>query len=983
MTTGLTLELPALVTIGDDLRVQESTFATFALPALVSVGNVFNLQTSSLGSVALPALADVGGDVYIADNDDLVTLALPSLAAIGGQLDLQYHDDLESLALPSLVGDEALAVDVSGNPVLATVDLSGLEQAVEIRMINNELLAAVDLGALIGHDALDFLVSGHPALTTFTLGSLVRAGDITFTNNPVLSTCGLYTVLEQLEAMGTVTLQSNLEDGAACVCGPGADYVIGTGCVDIDECALGLDECEPTAVCDDLPGGYQCLCAEGTLDVNGDASECVPIDQIAAGYQHTCAIVETGALYCWGFNDTGKLGDGTQTQRPSPTRIGAAIGDGAWTKVSTAWNHTCGITTGGALYCWGNNLDGQIGRGNDDPAFPFRSPTQVGADIDWVEVTTGSKQTCGLRQSGPFKTLWCWGNLLTDASDVNGVFTRTFTPVQVGTGSNWVSLSAGGTHACGLRGLGELWCWGLNAVGQLGTGQPQNLGSVDPVRVASDRTWTSVDAGESHTCGITDEHMLYCWGAGWAGQLAQLDFDNRQYPTMVGPFISWQSVDAAYQNTCGVTTEGHLYCWGQNDYGQLGDGTNIDRNNITRVGAGVDWTAVAVGAEHACGLAAGAAKCWGSNDYGQLGDGDTTNRLVPALVSGPTWSAVDAGTFHNCAVKDGDIWCWGNNAGGPLGDGTTTMRTTPVALVEPDLSIVWTSVSGGRDHSCAITSESSLYCWGSDFYGQVGDGGFGGSVTPKPVTHVGVETGWSVVSTGTQHTCGIKDGALHCWGRNDNGRLGDGTVTLQTAPVQIGTSSGWTDVSAGDAHTCGIDAGDLYCWGLNSSGQLGDGSSTQSLVPVPIGTTLEWSSVVAGYYHTCAITVDEDLYCWGLNIDGQLGDTTTTASSTPVAIAADASWTKVAVHFGHTCALRDDGALFCWGGNTGGKLGIGTEERALAPTRVGLDTTWTEVTLGDGHTCGLRAGALLCWGRNHPNHVLGLGDTRTPHPVQF
>jgi alpha-tubulin suppressor-like RCC1 family protein len=352
----------------------------------------------------------------------------------------------------------------------------------------------------------------------------------------------------------------------------------------------------------------------------------------------------------------------------------------------------------------------------------------------------------------------------------------------------------------------------------------------------------------------------------------------------------WRSVSAGGRHTCAVKTTGTLWCWGSNNNGELGVGITIPESlvPVQESTDASDWATVSAGDLYTCAVkTTGTLWCWGYNFHGQLGDGTTTDSFVPVQESSHAsdWATVAAGISHTCAVKTtGTLWCWGDNDSGQLGDGTTTDSLVPVQ--ESTDASDWASVSAGAFHTCAVKTTGTLWCWGSNFSGELGDGTTTDSLVPvQESTHA---SDWASVSAGAFHTCAVKTtGTLWCWGYNNNGQLGDGTTTNSTAPVQESTdASDWATVDAGFFYTCAVKtAGTLWCWGRNIAGQLGDGTTTGSLVPVQVSThASDWATVSAGDEHTCAVKATGTLWCWGSNFSGELGDGTTTGSTTPVEV---------------------------------------------------------------------------------------------------
>lgn len=249
------------------------------------------------------------------------------------------------------------------------------------------------------------------------------------------------------------------------------------------------------------------------------------------------------------------------------------------------------------------------------------------------------------------------------------------------------------------------------------------------------------------------------------------------------------------------------------------------------------------------------------------------------------------------------------------------------------------------------------------------------------------------VAAGDGHSCAVFDGALYCFGDNQNGALGLGDFASQATPTRVGSASDWSLIGSGDGFSCGVRSGGVWCWGRGSSGQLGTGQFASSTVPLAVNFdafagSLEVEALDVGHQHACAISVDGALFCWGQNSEGQLAQADPwpdpgVNSSVPVRVGAGETWSKVACGQGHTCAIRADSSLWCWGRNSGGELGLGSEAEGQLrePARVGAEVDWEDVSAGQNHTCGVRAGVLYCWGNNESGQ-LGLDvDSFTPVPT--
>lgn len=350
---------------------------------------------------------------------------------------------------------------------------------------------------------------------------------------------------------------------------------------------------------------------------------------------------------------------------------------------------------------------------------------------------------------------------------------------------------------------------------------------------------------------------------------------------------------------------------------------------------------------------------WGYNGFGQLGDGTATSRLSPVTTVGDTlnWRAVGAGLRHGTAIKtDNTLWTWGSNGYGRLGDGTTTTRSSPGTTAGGGAN--WCLVSAGRDHTAAIKTDGTLWTWGYNSKGQLGDG----TVTSRrsPGTTAGGGSTWCAVSAGWLMTAAIKtDGTLWTWGNNANGQLGDGTTTSRSVPgTPAGGGTNWRSVSLGVFHSSAIKSdGTLWTWGYNGFGRLGDGTTTQRQSPgTTAGGGTNWCAVSISNVHSTAIKTDGRLWTWGYNGFGRLGDGTTTQRESPVTTAGGGTnWCAVSAGDLHTAALKTDGTLWIWGRNDNGQLGDGTLTDRCSPiTTAGGGTTWCTISTGCRYTLGIR-----------------------------
>ncbi|MBK7791209.1 MAG: fibronectin type III domain-containing protein [Betaproteobacteria bacterium] len=349
--------------------------------------------------------------------------------------------------------------------------------------------------------------------------------------------------------------------------------------------------------------------------------------------------------------------------------------------------------------------------------------------------------------------------------------------------------------------------------------------------------------------------------------------------------------------------------------------------------------------------------------------------------------SVVAGDRFTCATTSSSgLRCWGLNGDGQLGDGTGTTRLTPVGVVgNPSIA----AVAAGGAHACALSAAGAVTCWGSNSNGQLGNAGVPvapalNASSPVPVTvSVGEATG---IAAGRAHTCTIASGtgAVHCWGANAGGQLGDNSTTDRPTPVQVSGLTGVLALAAGGDRTCALmTGGAVKCWGLNTSGELGTGPGpANQTTPAEIPGLTGVSAITAGDQHICALAGGA-VKCWGVNGNGQLGNDSTAQSNIPLDVPGVSGATVVSAGGAHTCALIG-GAAKCWGRNANGQLGDGSTEQRLTPVDVaGLASGVAGLSAGKTHTCArMSSGVGRCWGTNGSGEVGDNSITERWTPVE-
>jgi alpha-tubulin suppressor-like RCC1 family protein len=345
---------------------------------------------------------------------------------------------------------------------------------------------------------------------------------------------------------------------------------------------------------------------------------------IIAGGDHSCGLRSDGAAYCWGNNDFGELGDGSLTSRLTPVSVSGGY---VFTQIVAGADHTCGLTTTGKAYCWGRGDEGQLGNGGTGIA---AAPAAVEGGLVFASLGTGYYHTCGVTSAGK---AYCWG--MNDYGQLgDGTFSTSAIPVAVQSPLSFVALSTGrGWHTCGVTSAGAAYCWGLNLSNQLGSDSPVH--SAVPVLVSGELSFSATVTGLYHSCGLTAGAVVQCWGDNHWGELGDgFPGSDRSTPGPVSGSADMRTLTSGLGHTCQASNSGVASCWGLNDAGQLGMGSNSEQlATPVEVWGGYSFVALAGGGGHTCALTtAGVAYCWGFNGSGHLGDGTTTNSPYPVRV---------------------------------------------------------------------------------------------------------------------------------------------------------------------------------------------------------------------------------------------------------------------------------------------------------------------------------------------------------------
>jgi alpha-tubulin suppressor-like RCC1 family protein len=666
------------------------------------------------------------------------------------------------------------------------------------------------------------------------------------------------------------------------------------------------------------------------------------------------------ALYTWGDNTYGQLGDGTVISRSSPVQI---PGD-KWQSVVASQYHMLAIKTDGTLWAWGRANFSQLG---ENSFINRSSPTQITKFSNWLQLAAGRYSSLAIKTDG---TLWGWGG---NASGTLGnlAAATVYVPTVQGALTTWKTISTNVLTTIAIKSDGTLWTWGLNSSGQLGNSALTNRSS--PGQVGLLTTWSNVwsAGGGATTIGIKTDGTLNGWGGNGFGQLGSTAAVSTSSPNVLGALTNWLSIaGGGYTTTTAIKNDGTLWTWG---YGLAGSLGNIN----TSIPSGTTFSSIVP------------APFSNTSSPNQVGTSNTW--IYATSIFRNTYAIsgynVPQNTWTAPAATSTSVW----------GVGQFSNLTTAATLSSPvqvaSSSSTWSSLSGGvfTTSFCygLVKSDGTLWTWGTNVYGQLG---LINTLDRSSPGQVGLLTNWSKVFSGGLIMAAIKtDGSLWTWGYSDTGALGDSTAASsagrRSSPVKVGTDTNWQSLSfsSGAVHCLGVRTnGTLWSWGLNTYGQLANNTVGNASSPIQIGALTNWLQAAAGYNFSLAIKSDGTLWAWGYNTTGELGLNDVVNRSSPVQVGVRRGWTKVITTTGAgagtgTCAAINNGQLFTWGRNTGSGLAdFGTVTNNSSPNAIGSASNWVDIAaypnLGTVH--GIQSdGTLWGWGTNG---LPGFGAASSP-----
>ncbi len=701
---------------------------------------------------------------------------------------------------------------------------------------------------------------------------------------------------------------------------------------------------------------------DGTLLRYGSAPASAPAGgAIGVGCDHSLWVRPDGTVWAWGQNDMGQLGTGTNQDEATPVRVSNLSGI---VSVGVSWDHSLALSQDGTVWAWGDNEWGKLGDGSevDRP-----TPVRVLELSEVVAVDAGILHSLALKKDG---SVWAWGPTLGDAYNIFK------TPVRVVGASDVVAVSSGYSHSLALRGDGRVLAWGPNnSHGELGNGTftpPPPAVS----EVAGLTDIVAISAGGDYSLALKRDGTVWAWGYNVFRQLGDGTQVDRATPVRVPGLSEIVAVSAGNSHSLALQKDGTVWAWGDNWYGQLGDGTREERATPVKVAGLSGLTAVAAGNGHSLALdRAGTVWAWGVNYFGQLGDGTQDVRATPVpvwslpLVLAPTGARTAAGGAHSLQVHaDGTVSTWGRNQVGQLGDGSTAPRSTPVQVKGLADAV---AVAGGQDHSLALKSDGTVWAWGTNAAGQLGTGTPSDNQgAPQQVSEL---TRMVAVAANGKHSLALKDnGTVWAWGDNQYGQLGDGSTTARFQPVQVQGLTGVVALACGDTHSLALRGdGMVWAWGRNDLGQLGIANVTDQKTPVPVQRLSGVIAIAGGDAHSLALRGDGTVWAWGDNLFGQQDDSVGFPRLLPEQVQGLSGVQTVAAGEKHGLALKNDGTAWAWGLNTNGQLGDGSRTDRFGPVQIQAPADVVAVFAGDGHSLAVNSDGTWAWGANDDGQ---LGD---------
>ncbi len=774
---------------------------------------------------------------------------------------------------------------------------------------------------------------------------------------------------------------------------------------------------------------------------------------VSGGSYHSLALKDDGTIWAWGYGGYGQLGDGTWNTTYTPVQVTGLTSVSA---ITTGDYHSVALSDG-QVWAWGNNGNGQLG----DGTYNYRTtPVQVPGLTGVKAIAAGANYTLALKDDG---TVWAWGygsgwgSYLTPyqvqgLTGITAISARGYhnvalknngtvwtwetgyqSAVQVDGLSEITAVAAGNSHTMALKNDGTVWTWGSNSNGQLGDGTTTDRST--PAQVAELTDVVAIADGTNHSLAKQSNGTNWAWGYNAEGEIGDGSTSTRTTPVISGdtqppsqPSLTGTLTETAISLTWLVSTDnvgvtGYAIYRDGSKIGTTADTSYTDNLTLGQTFSYLVKAFDAAGNEsEASNLVANefnapsipesltvtaksvktVSLIWdaSTDDVGVVGyeiyrDGTkigatssigyTDSGLAPNTTYSYTIKAYDAignisepstsvevttdefvmtsgslagGTNHSMTIKEGTVWTWGYNNYGQLGDGTNTNRTTAVQV--PGLS-GFKAVAGGAIHSLALKDDGTIWAWGYGGHGQLGDGTWNTYYAPVQVPEL---TSVSAIAAGDYHSVALSDGRVWTWGANWNGQLGDGTYDYRTTPVQVPGLTGVTAIAAGANYTLALkDDGTVWVWGYGSDWNY-------YVTPYQVQGLTGITAISARGNHNAALKNDGTAWTWD------------TWNQSAIQVDGLSEITAVAAGNSHTMALKNDGTVWTWGSNNYGQLGDGTTSDRPTPAQVVDLTDVVVIASGTNHSLAKQSnGTIWAWGYNAEGEIGDGGISNRTAPV--
>jgi len=679
-----------------------------------------------------------------------------------------------------------------------------------------------------------------------------------------------------------------------------------------------------------------------TIGDNSSTNRCTPVSvlgatktfcHIDAGSNHSVAIDKNGKAWAWGTNNTGQLGTFSTTNFLTPRSV---YGNKTFCQIAAGGNNTVAIDYNGQAWSWGQGNVGQLGNGNISN---FCYPVSVAGSVKtFCKISVGFQNSVAIDKNGQ---VWGWGVNGNGQLGDNSTLSKR-TPVSIlGATKTFCKIDSGTFNTVAIDKNGRAWSWGWNSKGQLGDNSLTQR--CTPVSVAGvTKTFCHISAGNEYSIAIDKNGKAWGWGDNIDGQLGDNTKTSRLTPVSVYGNKTFCKIASGGRTSIAIDNYGYIWTWGKNSKGELGNSyqsapktpKKIENKTFCQIASGP--TFYFLGGITNTGTALG----WGRNNRGQVGDNTIVDKSEPTSVAGSTktFCHISVGWETTVAIdKNGQAWGWGSNTSYAIGNGGAGQsKRTPFSV--GGATKTFCKISAGSYYTLALDKNGTLWSWGFQTYGELGNiaNYIQAAQTPKSI--IGTAKTFCEIATGEYHSAAIDQyGTVWTWGNNQRGQLGNNTIFSYYSPVIIaGAKKIFCKISAGSESTTAIDSsGQVWSWGNNTSGQLGDGVPFSKRTPVSVGGVRKtFCEISLSGIHVLALDKNGKLWSWGNNQNGQLGDNTTTARCTPVSVAgATKTFCKIGTSYYNSYAIDKNGEAWAWGWNTYGQLadGLGVQ---LTPVRV-------------------------------------------------